>query len=70
MVEQIGQDVNLVYDMLVTRVCVCCQPPQPFAELLGEPGKPVRPVWELLKWTVGRSSHTMAAVGNIPQINK
>ncbi|XP_062305828.1 fatty-acid amide hydrolase 2-B [Osmerus eperlanus] len=39
------------------------KPPQPFAELLGEPGKPAKPVWELLKWTVGRSSHTMAAIG-------
>ncbi|KAM3590122.1 uncharacterized protein V6R79_004053 [Siganus canaliculatus] len=38
-------------------------PPQPFAELMGEPGKPVWPVWELLKQMVGKSEHTMAAIG-------
>lgn len=36
---------------------------QPFAELMGEPGRPVWPLWELLKWMVGRSEHTMAAIG-------
>lgn len=39
------------------------KPPQAFAELLGEPGRPVRPLWELLKWMVGKSEHTMAAIG-------
>uniref|UniRef100_UPI0037E8E1BE fatty-acid amide hydrolase 2-B n=1 Tax=Semicossyphus pulcher TaxID=241346 RepID=UPI0037E8E1BE len=39
------------------------KPPQPFAELLGEPGRPVWPIWELLKRMVGRSNHTMASIG-------
>ncbi|XP_070787166.1 fatty-acid amide hydrolase 2-A-like, partial [Enoplosus armatus] len=38
-------------------------PPQTFAELIGEPGRPVWPLWELLKWMVGKSEHTMAAIG-------
>ncbi|XP_068611735.1 fatty-acid amide hydrolase 2-A-like [Brachionichthys hirsutus] len=38
------------------------KPPRAFTELLGEPGRPVRPLWELLKWTVGKSQHTMAAL--------
>ncbi|XP_068611727.1 fatty-acid amide hydrolase 2-A-like [Brachionichthys hirsutus] len=38
------------------------KPPRSMAELLGEPGRPVRPLWELLKWTVGKSQHTMAAL--------
>ncbi|XP_070785954.1 fatty-acid amide hydrolase 2-A-like [Enoplosus armatus] len=39
------------------------KPPQTFAELIGEPGRPVWPLWELLKWMVGKSEHTMAAIG-------
>lgn len=39
------------------------KPPQPFAELMGEPGRPVWPVWELLKRMIGKSEHTMAAIG-------
>uniref|UniRef100_UPI003AAC5080 fatty-acid amide hydrolase 2-B n=1 Tax=Centroberyx gerrardi TaxID=166262 RepID=UPI003AAC5080 len=39
------------------------KPPQPFAELMGEPGRPVWPLWELLKWMMGKSEHTMAAIG-------
>ncbi|XP_070785951.1 fatty-acid amide hydrolase 2-A-like [Enoplosus armatus] len=39
------------------------KPPQAFAELIGEPGRPVWPLWELLKWMVGKSEHTMAAIG-------
>ncbi|CAN9509286.1 unnamed protein product [Ophioblennius macclurei] len=39
------------------------KPPQAFAALMGEPGRPVRPLWELLKWMAGRSEHTMAAIG-------
>ncbi|KAM9836890.1 fatty-acid amide hydrolase 2-B [Aulostomus maculatus] len=38
-------------------------PPQPFVELMGEPGRPVWPLWELLKWIMGKSEHTMAAIG-------
>ena len=34
-----------------------------FAELMGEPGRPAWPLWELLKWMVGKSDHTMAAIG-------
>ncbi|XP_037531630.1 fatty-acid amide hydrolase 2-B [Nematolebias whitei] len=37
-------------------------PPLAFAALMGEPGRPVWPLWELLKWMVGRSDHTMAAI--------
>lgn len=32
--------------------------------LLGEPGHPVWPLWELLKTMFGKSDHTMAAIGN------
>ncbi|XP_029931490.1 fatty-acid amide hydrolase 2-B [Myripristis murdjan] len=39
------------------------KPPQAFVELMGEPGRPVWPLWELLKWMMGRSEHTMAAIG-------
>ncbi|XP_013876481.1 fatty-acid amide hydrolase 2-B [Austrofundulus limnaeus] len=38
------------------------KPPQAFAELMGEPGRPVWPLWELLKWMMGKSDHTMAAI--------
>uniref|UniRef100_A0A3Q2VP46 Fatty acid amide hydrolase 2b n=1 Tax=Haplochromis burtoni TaxID=8153 RepID=A0A3Q2VP46_HAPBU len=38
------------------------QPPQMFAELMGEPGRPAWPLWELLKWMIGRSDHTLAAI--------
>uniref|UniRef100_A0AAQ6A0W2 Amidase domain-containing protein n=1 Tax=Amphiprion ocellaris TaxID=80972 RepID=A0AAQ6A0W2_AMPOC len=36
------------------------KPPKPFAELMGEPGRPAWPVWELLKWMIGKSEHTLA----------
>ncbi|XP_029944345.1 fatty-acid amide hydrolase 2-A-like isoform X2 [Salarias fasciatus] len=39
------------------------KPPRPFAELMGDSGPPAWPLWELLKWLVGRSEHTMAAIG-------
>ncbi|XP_023124410.1 fatty-acid amide hydrolase 2-B [Amphiprion ocellaris] len=39
------------------------KPPKPFAELMGEPGRPAWPVWELLKWMIGKSEHTLAAIG-------
>lgn len=39
------------------------KPPRPFTELMGEPGRPVWPFWELLKWMMGKSEHTMAAIG-------
>ncbi|KAK1890276.1 Fatty-acid amide hydrolase 2-A [Dissostichus eleginoides] len=39
------------------------KPPQAFSELMGEPGRPIWPLWELLKWMVGKSEHTMAAIG-------
>ncbi|KAM9717992.1 fatty-acid amide hydrolase 2-B [Menidia menidia] len=38
------------------------KPPLPFSELMGEPGRPAWPFWELLKWMLGRSNHTMAAI--------
>uniref|UniRef100_A0A665UXV0 Amidase domain-containing protein n=1 Tax=Echeneis naucrates TaxID=173247 RepID=A0A665UXV0_ECHNA len=39
------------------------KPPMPFSSLMGEPGRPAWPLWELLKWMVGKSEHTMAAIG-------
>ncbi|GLD53845.1 fatty-acid amide hydrolase 2 [Lates japonicus] len=39
------------------------KPPLPFAMLMGESGRPVWPLWELLKWMMGKSEHTMAAIG-------
>lgn len=44
------------------------QPPKTFAELMGGPGRPVWPLWELLKWMVGKSAHTMAAIGKLGNI--
>lgn len=38
------------------------KPPQTFAELMGEPGRPAWPLWELLKWMIGKSDHTLAAI--------
>lgn len=32
--------------------------------LIGEPGRPVWPLWEMLKQVFGKSDHTMAAIGN------
>nr|XP_033803054.1 fatty-acid amide hydrolase 2 [Geotrypetes seraphini] len=34
-----------------------------FIELMGDHGKTVWPVWELMKWLVGLSSHTIPAIG-------
>lgn len=31
--------------------------------LLGEPGRPIWPVWEMLKHMFGKSDHTTAAIG-------
>ncbi|NXC41708.1 FAAH2 hydrolase, partial [Penelope pileata] len=39
------------------------QEAQLFTDLLGDHGKPVWPLWELLKWLVGMSSHTLPAIG-------
>ncbi|CAL1590785.1 unnamed protein product [Knipowitschia caucasica] len=36
--------------------------PTSFSTLLGEPGPPVWPLWELLKAVVGKSNHTMASI--------
>uniref|UniRef100_A0A7N9AYM5 Fatty acid amide hydrolase 2b n=1 Tax=Mastacembelus armatus TaxID=205130 RepID=A0A7N9AYM5_9TELE len=36
--------------------------PVPFSVVMGEPGPPVWPLWELLKWMMGKSDHTMAAI--------
>ncbi|XP_054070609.1 fatty-acid amide hydrolase 2 isoform X2 [Rissa tridactyla] len=44
-------------------VCVCAlQEAQLFTDLLGDHGKPVWPLWELMKWLVGMSSHTLPAI--------
>ncbi|XP_074480043.1 fatty-acid amide hydrolase 2-B-like isoform X1 [Sebastes fasciatus] len=39
------------------------KPPRPFVELMGEPGRSVWPLWELLKWMMGKSAHTIPAIG-------
>ncbi|XP_028821220.1 fatty-acid amide hydrolase 2-B [Denticeps clupeoides] len=39
------------------------KPPQSFANALADGGAPVWPVWELVKRMLGKSSHTMAAIG-------
>lgn len=45
-------------------MCVCAlQEAQLFTDLLGDHGKPVWPLWELMKWLVGMSSHTLPAIG-------
>ncbi|XP_071298975.1 fatty-acid amide hydrolase 2 isoform X4 [Agelaius tricolor] len=38
------------------------QEAQRFTDLLGDHGKPVWPLWELMKWLVGMSSHTLPAI--------
>ncbi|XP_068871912.1 fatty-acid amide hydrolase 2 isoform X3 [Aphelocoma coerulescens] len=38
------------------------QEAQRFTDLLGDHGKPVWPLWELMKWLVGMSSHTFPAI--------
>ncbi|KAL2304562.1 hypothetical protein Nmel_013318 [Mimus melanotis] len=38
------------------------QEAQRFTDLLGDHGKPVWPLWELMKWFVGMSSHTLPAI--------
>lgn len=43
-------------------MCVL-QEAQLFTDLLGDHGKPVWPLWELMKWLVGMSSHTLPAIG-------
>ncbi|NXW05325.1 FAAH2 hydrolase, partial [Fregetta grallaria] len=47
--------------LLGGRVCVL-QEAQLFTDLLGDHGKPVWPLWELMKWLVGLSSHTLPAI--------
>ncbi|TRY95910.1 hypothetical protein DNTS_021430 [Danionella cerebrum] len=37
--------------------------PTTFAKLMSEGGKQIWPVWELFKWLLGFSSHTLAAIG-------
>lgn len=49
--------------LLTGGVCVL-QEAQRFTDLLGDHGKPVWPLWELMKWLVGMSSHTLPAIGN------
>lgn len=44
------------------------QPPTSLNKLLGEPGRPAWPSWELLKWMVGKSDHTMAAIGEVETV--
>lgn len=39
------------------------QDAQLFTDLLADHGKPVWPLWELMKWLVGMSSHTFPAIG-------
>lgn len=44
------------------------QPPTSFNELMGEPGRPAWPSWELLKCMVGKSDHTVAAIGELETV--
>ncbi|KAL4604997.1 fatty-acid amide hydrolase 2 [Arapaima gigas] len=37
--------------------------PVPFVELMGDKSRKVWPVWELFKWLLGRSPHTLPAIG-------
>ncbi|KAI1888381.1 hypothetical protein AGOR_G00184550 [Albula goreensis] len=39
------------------------KPPTPFVDFMADHGKKVWPLWELVKWMLGMSSHTMAAIG-------
>ncbi|CAN0141937.1 unnamed protein product [Lampetra fluviatilis] len=39
------------------------KPAQSFAELMGDRGPAVSPRWELLKWPLGLSRHTLPAIG-------
>uniref|UniRef100_A0A8D0HVX2 Fatty acid amide hydrolase 2 n=1 Tax=Sphenodon punctatus TaxID=8508 RepID=A0A8D0HVX2_SPHPU len=36
-----------------------------FTDLLGDHGKPVWPSWELMKWMLGKSPHTLPAIGKV-----
>ncbi|KAG7496066.1 fatty-acid amide hydrolase 2 [Solea senegalensis] len=38
------------------------KPPTSMAELMGEPGRPVWPLWEILKSLMGKSNHTIPAI--------
>ncbi|KAG9345820.1 hypothetical protein JZ751_008974 [Albula glossodonta] len=38
------------------------KPPTPFVDFMADHGKKVWPLWELVKWMLGMSSHTMAAI--------
>lgn len=48
--------------ILSLKKCFPSQRPLAFAELMGEPGRPVWALWELLKWMVGKSDHTIPAI--------
>lgn len=37
--------------------------PMKFVDLLSDHGKPINPLWELIKWCLGRSVHTIPAIG-------
>uniref|UniRef100_A0A671DPL5 Fatty acid amide hydrolase 2 n=1 Tax=Rhinolophus ferrumequinum TaxID=59479 RepID=A0A671DPL5_RHIFE len=37
--------------------------PVKFVDLLSDHGKPISPLWELIKWCLGRSTHTIPAIG-------
>lgn len=55
-------DVNMIF---MRWFCISSpsQPPTTFAKLMSEGGKKVWPAWELFKWFLGFSSHTLAAIG-------
>ncbi|XP_061454739.1 fatty-acid amide hydrolase 2 [Rhineura floridana] len=38
------------------------QETETFTDLLGDHGKPVWPSWELVKWMIGKSTHTLPAI--------
>ncbi|XP_032331513.1 fatty-acid amide hydrolase 2 [Camelus ferus] len=37
--------------------------PVKFVDLLGDHGKPIKPLWELIKWCLGLSVHTIPSIG-------
>uniref|UniRef100_A0A8C6Z3H0 Fatty acid amide hydrolase 2 n=1 Tax=Nothoprocta perdicaria TaxID=30464 RepID=A0A8C6Z3H0_NOTPE len=46
------------------------QEAQLFTDLLGDHGKPVWPLWELIKWLVGMSSHTFPAIAPLALLHE
>ncbi|XP_062997953.1 fatty-acid amide hydrolase 2 [Elgaria multicarinata webbii] len=52
-----------IWSVMMTSKDSDVQANQTFTDMLGDHGKPVWPSWELLKWMMGKSSHTIPAIG-------